>query len=389
MSIPDENLFRRRARTQPRDATGLPASLVDPRTPATVLIAEAEARGAADGRRHERDSWSFGGPADEVSEQFDPSYVVGLRWRCEAAVDSVIERHEMTESRTEHLRRVSAEASGFMTAARSMMNRLAVRAHEGREPLDGEAEPAQPDDMDDEDPVWEGETTTLALRWRLLVLAGLFVVAVFLIHYAMSGLLAGRTSEVLVLAVSVAAAAILVTAPHLAALLLRARQATGTERRLAAAALALAVAWLVLVAILAFVCGAVLDDRSLRQLHLTSTTVVLMFVGLLVVVGVMAFMLGLARRHPFQEAYARQRQRRDDAEALRQEMLDRISPEHAEPREDGAVAMEAHVRAVRASYAAAEEAYFAALISVVADPSFTEAVQHRRGLRRPAAGAQS
>jgi len=37
---------------------------------------------------------------------------------------------------------------------------------------------------------------------------------------------------------------------------------------------------------------------------------------------------------------------------------------------------------VRSAYAAAEEAYFAALTRAVGDPTFTEAVQQRRGVRR-------
>lgn len=362
----------------------LPPPLVDPGIAANVLISEAEARGTADGLRHERNSWSFGGPADPVSEGFDPSYVVSLRRRCDSAVRTARMRYGQTLSRTAPLRTRRDEANRFMSSARSMMDGLAVRSAQLREPdLDqsGAPDPAAPSEVDENDAVWEGETTTLGLAWRLLVLAGLIAVDVFLNHYALQSLMTDPTAA---WAVSGAAAVILVAAPHLTALLLRARQATGTERRLMAAVAVLAGGWVVLVGLLAVVCGAVLNRRSLEPLHLTPITVVLMFVGFLVVVGAMSFMLGLSRRHPFQEAYARHRRLRDEAEAERQAVIERINPALAEPQpdeDDGVSPLDHQVLAVRAAYAAAEEAYFAALISAVADPSFTEAVQHRRGLR--------
>ena len=63
-------------------------------------------------------------------------------------------------------------------------------------------------------------------------------------------------------------------------------------------------------------------------------------------------------------------------------MADRINPEYLEP--DDATGSGQSERAIRESYAAAEYAYFAALVRTVGDPAFTEAVQARRGLRPPA-----
>jgi hypothetical protein len=60
-------------------------------------------------------------------------------------------------------------------------------------------------------------------------------------------------------------------------------------------------------------------------------------------------------------------------------MADRLNPAF---QEDAAVEEE---RAIVEAYAAAEHAYFAALVRVVGDPSFTEAVRGRRGPRPPAA----
>ncbi|WP_309111930.1 hypothetical protein [Saccharothrix sp.] len=364
--------FRTRTPADPE----LPRPVVEPRTPAALLIAQAEAQAAADARRHVRDSWSFGGPDEGPSEAFDPEYVVSLRRLRDAAVHSAVERHAMARDRTAHLRARADEANRLMNAARSQMDRLAVEA--ARQVTAGG--PA-PEDVADDDPVWEGETTALPLVWRLVILLGLVVAQVPVHYLVFRHFLAGRVETGAIWAVCGSMAVFLVTAPHVAAMLVRARQATGTERRLTLVVWVTGVFWALVVSILGVLCGAVLELNrdQLVPLHLTSPTLVLMFVGGLVVAGAMAFMLGLSRRHPFQEAYARYRRQRDQAEEARRALVDRLNPEHVD--EEGP---EALVRAVWAAYAAAEEAYFAALTQAVGDPAFTEAVQHRRGLR-PAA----
>jgi hypothetical protein len=52
--------------------------------------------------------------------------------------------------------------------------------------------------------------------------------------------------------------------------------------------------------------------------------------------------------------------------------------------ENGAPATEDQQRAIIEAYAAAENAYYAAVAQAHGDPAFTEAIQHRRGLRTPA-----
>ena len=376
--------FRRRGA---RGTTPLPEPIVNPRTPATTLIAQAQAQGAADARDHVRDSWSFGDAAQDRSPEYDPTYVLSLRHLRDAAVQSARERHIIASARVRHLSERSEEAGRFMRSARSMMDRLARTTARAREPVPDQplVEPAEIEEIADDDPVWEGETVALRLVWRLLVLLLLVAAQTPMHHLVFEHFLVDQVSPEAIWTISAAMAVFLVAAPHLAAMLVRAREATGTERRLPLVVVITAVFWTGVVALLAIMCGAVLSlhRERLEPLHVTPLTVVSMFAGGLVVAGAMAYMLGLSRRHPFQEAYAVHRRRREAFEAQRQELIDRICPEHAgDEDEDGTQPL---VEAVRAAYAAAEEAYFTALTQTVGDPSFTEAVQHRRGLRREVA----
>jgi hypothetical protein len=125
------------------------------------------------------------------------------------------------------------------------------------------------------------------------------------------------------------------------------------------------------------------DQARIDRLNITPQTVMLMFVALMLIIGAMSFMLGLARRHPFQEAYVRQRNRRDRFDTLRRGMAERINPAYRDESEPGAALFEQDERVIRAAYSAAEEAYFTALVRTVGDPVFTDAVQQRRGLRPP------
>jgi len=105
-------------------------------------------------------------------------------------------------------------------------------------------------------------------------------------------------------------------------------------------------------------------------------------VALLVVIGSMSFMLGLARRHPFQEAYLRHRRRRDRFATVMNSVSAQVDAAYrAEGESAGEAGADDQEQAIEQAYAAAEETYFATLVRVVGDPAFTEAVQHRRGLR--------
>ncbi len=381
---------RRFLRRPAADTTPLPEPVVDPRTPATALIAQAQAQGVADAREHVRDSWSFGDAGQERSAEFDPTYVLSLRHLRDAAVQSALERHTMASARVRYLAERSEEAGGFMRAARSMMDRLARTAAGAREPAPDQplTEARDIEEIPSDDPVWEGETVPLRLVWRLLIMLLLVAAQTPLHHLVFEHFLLERVSPAAIWTLSAAMAVFLVAAPHLAALLVRVREATGTERRLPLVVVITAVFWTGVVALLAIMCGAVLGlhRERLEPLHVTPLTVVLMFAGGLVVSGAMAYMLGLSRRHPFQESYAAHRRRREVIEARRQELIDRICPDHTgDPTAEGEGGTQPLVEAVRAAYAAAEEAYYTALTQTVGDPSFTEAVQHRRGLRREVA----
>ncbi|RDI24513.1 hypothetical protein [Lentzea flaviverrucosa] len=377
----------RRLRTAIGDVP-LPESKVDPRIPASVLIADAQAQGAADARRHVLDSWSFGEPTAPHSAEYDPSYVLSLRHLRDCAVHSALERHVEANARTAHLREQSEEAGSFMDSARTAMNNLAVLRARTREPMADTVEAqadldAARDVPDGDDPVWEGETVPVRLVWRLLVLL-LLVVAQTPVHHLVFGhFLEDRTAPASIWALCASMAVFLVATPHVAAFMARSRQATGSERRLTAGVLLTMTFWVAVVTVLGWMCGAVLglQHEKLTPLHVTPVTVVLMFVGGLLVTGATSYLLGLSRRHPFQESYALHRQRREQVEAERRLLIARLCPEHAAGGDEDDVGPEPLVRAIRSAYAAAEEAYFASLTQAVGDPSFTEAVQHRRGLR--------
>ncbi|WP_428966172.1 hypothetical protein [Micromonospora fluostatini] len=368
----------------------LPQPLVDPRTTTASLVSRAEQRGVADGRTTMLDTWSFGGPDVPTSDLFDPGFVRVLRHECEVAVGTVRDQQAITESRAAHVRRRRDEADDLMTAARAMMRGVAVREAELEARTVRRRQRRAQVDVDDlptvgpDDALWEGETNTLGLFWRLLILLGL-IAAEVPVQYHVYGYFLGATSDVpdLVLPLSLSTAVFLVLGPYLAAVLLRARLATGGERRLGGVVVALAAPWLVVAVLLGLLRGVILaaDATRVERLHLTPTTIVIMFIAVMLVIGTMSFMLGLARRHPFQEAYVRQRDRRDRLDRLWWVTAHRVNPAYQES-EANVVEQE---RTIRASYAAAEEAYFAALTRTVGDPSFTEAVQQRRG-RRPSSG---
>ncbi|MGI5247125.1 hypothetical protein [Dactylosporangium sp. CA-139066] len=362
--------------------TELPAPLVDPRISATTLIAEAEARGAQDAGAKATDSWMYGWPNQPPSAEFDPDYVHELRRRRDAAVAALFDAQRQTESRISNVRNMRDEQERRMNDARVRMSGLAVRdraleALRIDELDDDAALPPDPQGADEDTP-WEGETDPLPLGWRLLILAGLIAAELPVQFYVFGYFLGDRA---LGRWMAVVTAAVVVFAPFIAGALMRNRQASTAERRVLHAVIVLAAGWLLVVAVLGFVRGTILEQGSPDPgRHITPATVVLLFVALLVVVGTMAFMLGLARRHPFQEAYVRHRNRRDRFDTLMRGMAARLNPGYYDP-DTGAVTVDDTARAIREAYAAAEEAYFAALTRAVGDPTFTEAVQQRRGLR--------
>ncbi|MCW2502986.1 MAG: hypothetical protein JWO79_1270 [Actinomycetia bacterium] len=378
--------------------TVLPPPLIAPRTATVDLTSEADQRGVADARSSMQDSWSFGRPEDPLSDTFDPPYIHELRHRCQATLDTIAEYRKLTADRLEHVGRWRDESKAMMESARTMMSSIAVREarleaettrrSQAQDGVDESAQdPANANASLDELP-WEGESVVLGWYWRALILAGLIVAEFSVQYYVYDLYLSGTARSSSTVTIALATAAIMVVGPYVAALLLRGQQATGAPRRIGLFMLALGVPWCYVVTVLGVLRGEFLSlggsqaGSVSRQLHLTPVTVIIMFVALLLITGVMAFMLGLARRHPFQDAYVRHRTERNRLDVLRRVMVDQINPAYLEPGQPGKFGPDE--RAVRESYAAAEYAYFAALVRTVGDPIFTEAVQGRRGLRPPA-----
>jgi len=367
----------------------LPPPQVDPRLSAAELTAEADAQGVADARAAMFDPWSFGGPDDPPSEDFDPDYVRELRRRCAGATASLRAAQQHTHERIAAARERRDESQARMDDARARMSGLAVRdaAAEARAgaDLDDLLEPLDQPHEGDRTP-WEGETTPLRLIWRLLILAVL-IAAEAVVQFAVFDNFLGAVPQQanLIGWTAILASAVVVLGPFLAGTLLRSRAATGGERHGWYALLVLVSSWLLMIIVLGLVRGRILAAGVTRpgQVHVTPVTVILMFMALTLVVGAMAIMLGLARRHPFQEAYVRSRTHRNRFELLMRTMATRLNPAYVAPNGDpaGAAAPDVQERAIREAYAAAEDAYFAALARTAGDPTFTEAVQHRRGLQ--------
>ncbi|GAA3039827.1 hypothetical protein [Actinokineospora globicatena] len=383
------------ARPEPRR----PDPVEQPRTPAVALIAEARARGEADARKHVRDGWSFTDAASATrdAEAGIEDYANLLRERGRAAVASARDLHLAVLQQTAPLREQREEARERMTAARQMMSRLAGREAWLREP-DLDRPPSAEEDqaaqeIPDDDPAWEGETTALGLPWRVLILTGL-VAALSPVHYLVfQHFLSGTLAPAGIWALGVSSAVLMVVGPHVAALMLRSGRATGSDRTLVPAAVVLGLAWATMAVFLGLVAAAVVsvDHVRLAALDITGTTLVVMVVAGLLVGGAVSFMIGLARRHPFQEAYAESRRRFEELDARLQATILHLDPGFADfdvvVPDTGGRQPETLIEAIEAAYRAAEYAYFDALSATTGDPTFTEAVEHRLGLpRRAAAG---
>lgn len=390
---PQEAPPRTSAARAPRARPRLPVPVEDPRTPAAALIAEARARGEADARNHVRDGWSF---TDSVAAARDAEtgkedYANLLRQRCRAAVASAQERHLAVLEQTALLRAQRDEARRQMAAARQMMSRLA-----GREAWLHEPDPHRPpaeageEEAPDDDPVWEGETTALGLRWRVLILTGLVVVLGPVHFLVFQHFLSGVLPAAAAWALGISSAVMTVLGPHVTAVMLRSGRATGSDRALRPAAAVLGVAWTTMAVFLGMVAASVVgaDRVRLASLDITGTTLVVIVIAGLLVGGSVSFMIGLARRHPFQEAYAASRQRAEELEAQMQETILELDPGFADfaavAPETGGRQPATLIEAIQAAYRAAEYAYFDALSATTGDPAFTEAVENRLNRTRPA-----
>ncbi|HEX4701032.1 MAG TPA: hypothetical protein VH352_02795, partial [Pseudonocardiaceae bacterium] len=302
-----------------REIVPLPAP-VAPQTSAAALIAEADAHGIADARAAMLNQWSFGGPGDPESDLFDPDYVRGLRHRRAAAIASLRVAQRLTDDRVAPVRVRRDESRDLMANARARMSGLATRDDlvqaRALAEIDPEPVPDPEPEPDGEQTPWEGESTPLPLGWRLLILVGL-VAAELPVQFSVFDYSLGPDMGTLVVWLSLTTSAIVVFGPFVAGTLMRTRPATGADHRIGYAVIVLVAAWLFTVVVLGLIRGRLFQGRvGAGTAHVGLVTVVLMFVALLLVVGAMSFMLGLARRHPFQEAYVRNRTRRDHFEMV-------------------------------------------------------------------------
>lgn len=381
----------------------LPEPVVNPRVDAEQLGRAAHEQGRTDGQRYLYDGWSFGRTGEPPDAVLDPEYVRGLRHQCESAIHEHRDRQRLTDARLSDLHLVTREAERDMATARERMARVAVRAQLDEEDslraflrrrsINADALELPPLS----NPVWEGEVPPMRLIWRVLLVGFLTTVVFGIEHHAATAYLpAPGVGPAAGFVLTAAVAGLTVLGPLLAGQLFRHRHATGSDRVLAA------LTFVLLLPSLAIVSGVGLLAARLSALPsttsgLTPATLIVVFDVVLFLACAMAYLLGLAQRHPFQQAFARSRQLRNQTIQLTQRMGTRINPDYratpdgeptrpapAEPAAETAetepttAAPADRELAIRHAYRAAEDSYYQGLIEAVADPTFTEAVLRRR-----------
>jgi hypothetical protein len=363
----------------------LPEGTVPQRTNAAGLLAEAARQGVADARSGMYDPFLW---RDGVEQDF----VLALRGRRDAAERDLQSAQVQTESRLGPLRTLRDEAGSRMRDAMRKMTGLAerddlvrIRAFEAGGPDAAPAGGPAPAPAaagagpgPGEDVPWEGETIPLRMGWRLLILGVLLGAEVVVQYYVFDFFVGGSTSAAMIRWLAVSAAAVLVLGPFLAGAVLRLRAGTGSDHRIGRVTLVLTAAWAAAAATSGLVRGTVFQAArpAGAPAHVTSVTVVTMFMAMLLVIGSMAFMLGLSRRHPYQEAYLRHRNRRDRLDAFTRFCATRINPSYLEDADQ----LDDEIESIRAAFAAAENTYYASLCRTAGDPAFTESVQRRHGV---------
>jgi len=382
----------------------LPGPLVDPRLDAERLTTQAREQGRSDGKQFLYDGWSFGGAGDSVRE---PAYVEELRERCEGAVREHHDRQLLTEARMADLHLVVRDAERDMHAARRRMAHIAMREQleedeslrsflhrRNIEPDEGSLPPLGAR-------VWEGDAPPMRLRWRAAIVIFLGAVVYVIERYAAEAYLpVGDVGQVTGQLLIAAIAALTVIGPLVAGQLFRNRHATGYDRPLAALTFALLLPTLAIVLGLGLLAATLYGrDRAgttpagtarSAAVSLTPATLIVVFDVVLFLACTMAYLMGLAQPHPFQQAFASNRQLHNRTVNLIQRMGTRINADYRAPlpvvpSEDQAGLRPDPARereeAIRHTYGAAESAYYQGLIEAVADPTFTEAILRRRSWR--------
>jgi len=238
--------------------------------------------------------------------------------------------------------------------------------------------------------------------WTASILCGLILVEVP-IQYVIFQYFHGYSpvEELLTWLFTIPVSAVMVLLPHLAGWWYRDRTATGADGLMRFVPLVLLLPWAYLACMLGYLRARVLlappttgiinpSDSYLGNgskipstasiVHVTPTTMSVMFVALILGVGGIGFMLGIAREHPLVGSYRGARalwqriteQSRGVAEAVRlADERDQTLDEQEELSEEQWLR---HVRGIRAAYAAAAHAYLDAVAEAVGDPMVTEAV---------------
>lgn len=381
----------------------LPKPAVDPRLDADQLAAQAREQGRIDGTNYLYDGWSFGHEGDPPGAVGEPRYVATLRRRCASAVYEHRDRQELTEARLADLRHTAREAELNMRAARDRMARIALREqldeddslrsflHRRNINADALELPAL------DHPVWEGEAPPMRLIWRVLLVLFLLAVVFQIESYVAEAYLpVTELGPMPGLLLTGAVAGLTVIGPLVSGQLFRNRHATGYDRPLAALTFVLLLPTLAIILGFGLLAASLfnqggaantpLDASRAAALGLTPATLIVIFDVVLFLACAMAYVLGLAQRHPFQQAFARNRQVRNRLMNVTQRMGTRINADYRAAMsgirhgQDDITEVQAPDReaAIRYAYLAAEEAYYQGLIEAVADPTFTEAVLRSR-----------
>jgi hypothetical protein len=261
---------------------------------------------------------------------------------------------------------------------------------------------------------WEGpHGPRITGRWATVILGCLVAVEVP-IQYVIFQDLHGYSpfEEFLTWVFTIPVSLVMVLLPHLAGWWYRTRTATGSDRLLRVVPLLLLVPWAFLAVMLGYLRARVLlappqlppsssstsylknvpVTSNAAPLHVTPATMTVMFSALILGVGGIGFLLGLAREHPFAGAYNGATARRD---ALLERLNRLAAPSERAARQAAAgqdpperSASEIRIEAIHAAYTAAEQAYLDAIANAAADPAVTEAAS-RMSMRIAAEAAQA
>jgi hypothetical protein len=407
-----------------------------------ALSAAARASGRDAARSGLFDQWSF----DEVVFPYlrrlraERDMVIGQtreraedmdRWDRARAREARAEGAGLA-SRRQHLELRQEEATAHQRAAWGRINHLArleARRQELRD-LSGLGTADRPGQAaDDERPGaitlpggppadlgWEGpHGPRITGRWATVILGCLVLVEVpiqyviFQFFHCYSPF-----EEFLTWIFTIPVSAVMVLLPHLAGWWYRSRTATGSDRLFRVIPLVLLVPWAFLAVMLGYLRARVLLappqppaatgataylnnlhlTNNATTLHVTPTTMAIMFSALVLGVGGIGFLLGLAREHPFAGAYSGATARHGalgrqlDLLAPRSELAGQRAAGPEDPEDPaGASAAELRIEAIAAAYAAAEQSYLNGIANAAGDPAMTEAVSKMS--LRIAAGAGS